>query len=363
MKSIDTSLLQFRRFEPADVPMVHRWLNAPHVRPWFGGEHSLEDVAEEYAEFLDPDQPIRAYIIVYDGRSIGWLNWERFGDSPAFQAQYGVEDPDSVNCDMLIGEADVAHRGWGATILREFLRRIVFVHPHVTSCIIDPVPDNSFAIRMYEKAGFQFVRAAPDDGEGNGLYLMELKRVDLEKPIESPTRIYLRPARVDEIATAEDIDDDACSMFAEIGLPMDIDEAHAFAQHEIKRWTEAAKRGRLLFACAPSGEAVGFAAFDLVDEKPYLDQISVRRAWQSQGIGRALVARAIAWSVRPGELWITTYNERVPWNGPWYQRLGFVAAGEGDIGPELAMKLAAERSVLPEGHQRIAMVYRHRVGN
>jgi hypothetical protein len=27
------------------------------------------------------------------------------------------------------------------------------------------------------------------------------------------------------------------------------------------------------------------------------------------------------------------------------------------------MKLAAERSVLPEGHQRIAMVYRHRVGN
>ncbi len=260
---------------------------------------------------------------------------------------------------MLIGEANVVHRGWGAPILREFLRRMVFVHPWVTSCVIDPVPDNAFAIRMYEKVGFRFLRATPEDGEGNGLYLMELTRADLENPRE-PSAIQLRPARVEEVPIAVDIDNDACAKFSEIGLSLEIAETHPFSIHEVARWTEAAKRGRLLFACTSTGEPVGFAVFGFVDEKPYLDQLSIRRAWQRRGIGRMLVDRAKAWSVRPGELWLTTYDAIVPWNAPWYERLGFVTALYDDIGLELKGKLDAETAVLPEANHRVAMVFRHR---
>lgn len=350
----------FRPLEQNDMERLHRWFHAPHAKQWFGGGRSLESVHDEYSEYLEPDQPIRVYIVEYAGRPIGMLNWERMGDSPEFQQCYKVEDPNSVNCDMILGESDIAHRGFGSTILRQFLRRIVFVDPRLTSCIIDPVPENAIAIRMYEKAGFRFVRALPDDGEGNGLYLMELSRSDLEAASLPPRDFYVRPARVEEVPLAVEIDDDACLLYEEAGLHLELDENHPFVAHEINRWTEAARHQRLLFACAPNGEPIGFAAFDFVDGRPHLDQLSVRRSWMKRGIGRALVARAKAWSIRRGELWLTTYGQGIPWNAPWYARIGFVVTDQKDLGSELSGRLAAERAVLPAGDQRVAMVFRHR---
>ena len=107
------------------------------------------------------------------------ISWERFGDSPDFMRTYAVDDPDAVNCDLLIGEVDFAHRGLGGPMLRRFLREVVFSDPRFTTCIIDPQPENASAIRAYEKAGFCHVRTMPDDGEGNAVYLMKLRRADL----------------------------------------------------------------------------------------------------------------------------------------------------------------------------------------
>lgn len=349
----------FRPLTSRDLGMLHRWFNAPHAKPWFGGGRTLESVIEEYSEYFAPDQPIRVYIIEYGGRSIGMLNWERMGDSPEFQRTYEVDDPNSVNCDMLLGEVDVIHRGFGVTILRDFLRRIVFVDPRLTSCVIDPVPDNAIAIRMYEKVGFRFVRALPEDGEGNAVYLMKLSRDELEAP-RSPADFHIRPARVEEVSVAMDIDDDAAMLYAEAGVPMEFDANHPFVKAEVARWTEAARHQRLLFACLAAGEPLGFAAFDFVDEKPHLEQLSVRRAWMKRGIGRALVERVKAWSVRSGELWITTYGERVPWNAPWYAKMGFVTIEDKRLGPELGAILRTERNTLPAGEERVAMVFRHR---
>ena len=297
--------ITFRPLTRGDLEMVQRWYHAPHAIAWFGGVRTSESIEEEYAEYLDPDQPIHAYIIEYQGRPIGMLNWQRMGDFPAFQNTYEAEDPNSINCDMLLGEADMVHRGLGATILREFLRRIVFVDPRLTSCIIDPVPDNAIAIRMYEKAGFRFVRALPEDGEGNAVYLMELSRDELFRPLRASPGFYIRPARVEEVSVAVDIDDDACLLFVEAGLSLTLGEAHPFVLAEIARWTEAARQQRLLLACSGAGEPIGFAVLNFIDNKPHLDQLSVRRAWMKRGVGRALVDRAKAWSVARGMYSVT----------------------------------------------------------
>ena len=71
-----------------------------------------------------------------------------------------------------------------------------------------------------------------------------------------------------------------------------------------------------------------------------------------------LVERAIRWSAPAGELWLTTYD-RVPWNRPWYERLGFTAVSDESAGPELREVLRAERDALPAIHARLAMVFRH----
>ena len=64
------------------------------------------------------------------------------------------------------------------------------------------------------------------------------------------------------------------------------------------------------------------------------------------------------WSAPKGELWLTTYGH-VPWNRPWYERLGFVRVRESKWGPELLAIVDSERGALPCPDQRIAMVYRH----
>jgi aminoglycoside 6'-N-acetyltransferase len=177
--ALDPALLDFRPLAKADLSLLCEWLNAPHARPWFGNGRSLTSVAEEYVPYIEGTVPIRALLVSYAERPIGMISWERFGDWPDFMRVYGVDDPDSVNCDVVIGEADIAHRGLGAPMLRRFLREIVFSDPRFTACIIDPRPENAIAIRAYEKAGFRHVRTVADDGEGEAVYLMELRRDDL----------------------------------------------------------------------------------------------------------------------------------------------------------------------------------------
>jgi hypothetical protein len=57
------------------------------------------------------------------------------------------------------------------------------------------------------------------------------------------------------------------------------------------------------------------------------------------------------------ELWLTTYSH-VPWNRPFYERIGFELAAAQQCGPELCETLQEQRRHLPEPEQRIAMLLR-----
>jgi GNAT superfamily N-acetyltransferase len=141
---------------------------------------------------------------------------------------------------------------------------------------------------------------------------------------------------------------------------MDLPPEHAaFLEAERSRWAAAAAAGRLYFAVS-ADERIGFAALGFVDGKPYLEQMSVRRAHMRRGVGAALLARAIAWSAAYGDLWLTTYDH-VAWNQRYYERFGFVTVDERDCGDELQAVLRSERRALPAPKHRTAMVFRHRM--
>lgn len=187
---------------------------------------------------------------------------------------------------------------------------------------------------------------------------MHPSRTHVAQPVGGPVGVLIRPAHPDEGSLAADIDDDACSLYADAGLPFDEAQNPGFFAREQRRWDESLAQGRQLLACAPSGEPVGFAALGYVGEAPMLLQLSVRRAWMRQGIGRALLARALQWSERAGALWITTYDH-LPWNGPFYTRMGFETPPESSCSDELRGILDDERSALPAPERRALMVYVH----
>ena len=80
-----------------------------------------------------------------------------------------------------------------------------------------------------------------------------------------------------------------------------------------------------LFVVGPVGAPVAFAHVEVVEGFAHLAQLSVHPDAMRQGIGAALVRAAMreAWQLGFDRLSLTTYRD-LPWNGPFYARLGFV---------------------------------------
>jgi GNAT superfamily N-acetyltransferase len=122
----------------------------------------------------------------------------------------------------------------------------------------------------------------------------------------------IRPARHDELALLSDIEREADALFAEVGIG-------PFAPDGTER--HLAQAAAVLVAGEPP---VGFASVEEVDGSAHLWQLSVHPAAARRGVGTALVGAVCDWALGRGygAVTLTTYRN-VPWNAPFYRRLGF----------------------------------------
>ncbi len=100
----------------------------------------------------------------------------------------------------------------------------------------------------------------------------------------------------------------------------------------------------------------GYSLASVVDDEAHLDQVSVRRVAAGRGIGRLLIDEVCQWAVRQDyeTLSLTTFAD-VPWNGPYYERLGFELLPADRCGPQLEAIRHRERLSGIEVAPRIAM--------
>ncbi|SUI85531.1 Predicted acetyltransferase [Serratia marcescens] len=75
---------------------------------------------------------------------------------------------------------------------------------------------------------------------------------------------------------------------------------------------------------ATTASAPVFIAVLAQEEDWHIAELSVAGAWQRQGVGRRLIGAVAEEAKRrgAGRLTLTTFIE-VPWNAPYYRRLGF----------------------------------------
>jgi len=94
----------------------------------------------------------------------------------------------------------------------------------------------------------------------------------------------------------------------------------------------------------------------VVDGALHVEQVSVAPAQARRGIGAALVDHLAAVAAAEGRpaLTLTTFRD-VPWNAPYYRRLGFAVVERGDQGPELRALVAREAATIPGDAPRVAM--------
>ncbi|MEU1983887.1 GNAT family N-acetyltransferase [Nocardia sp. NPDC019395] len=91
------------------------------------------------------------------------------------------------------------------------------------------------------------------------------------------------------------------------------------------------------------GRPVGYLIASTVDGNAHIDQVSVLPEFRGQRIGRRLIDRAVRWAAGRGSaaITLTTFTE-VPWNGPYYERLGFRYLDPAEETPGLRAVRSAE---------------------
>jgi RimJ/RimL family protein N-acetyltransferase len=174
---MDPMDVSFRPLRSDDLPLMHRWINTPHVREWWEPLPTLAEVSARYAARIESREPTRSFIIECDHEPIGYIQTYRIADYPAYATQV-QPDPGAAGVDLFIGEASRVGRGTGSRALREFVSSVVFADEAIDQCVIGPEPSNHRAIRSYRKAGFSYWKTIEVPGEHAPEYLMRVLRSD-----------------------------------------------------------------------------------------------------------------------------------------------------------------------------------------
>ncbi|ENQ7795662.1 GNAT family N-acetyltransferase, partial [Pseudomonas aeruginosa] len=70
-----TSVVTLRLMTEHDLPMLHEWLNRPHIVEWWGGEEerpSLDEVREHYLPRVLAEEAVTPDIAMLDGEANGY---------------------------------------------------------------------------------------------------------------------------------------------------------------------------------------------------------------------------------------------------------------------------------------------------
>lgn len=139
-------------------------------------------------------------------------------------------------------------------------------------------------------------------------------------PETSELAVSVRPATPEDLPVLRDIERAAGELFRDAGMPEIADDEppslEALAGYQ--------RAGRAWVADGAGGTPVGYLIADVVDGGLHIEQVSVHPGHARRGIGRTLVEHAAGYAESAGlaALTLTTFAE-VPWNAPYYARLGF----------------------------------------
>lgn len=166
------------------------------------------------------------------------------------------------------------------------------------------------------------------------------------------TAFTIRPARREELGLLGAIEHDAAQLYRDVGYDF-CTEGPVRDEEELAK---AFDEGAVFVACGADGTVAGFALVWPADGRAHLLELAVGRAHQGHGLGRRLIAAAETWArdAHLTEITLTTYRD-VGWNGPFYERIGYVIFQPEAERTDLAAIIAEEAESGYAVRPRVAM--------
>lgn len=162
----------------------------------------------------------------------------------------------------------------------------------------------------------------------------------------------IRPARPAEADTLRAIENAAGQAFAAVGYG-DIAGQEDTAAPTLRA---AATAGQLLVITDAADQPAGFILCNDVDGDLHVQELDVHPDHAGRRLGARLLEAAEAMARQRGlpALSLTTFRS-VPWNAPYYARLGFREMLPGEYGPDLRIELARQQAAGLPMADRVAM--------
>lgn len=149
----------------------------------------------------------------------------------------------------------------------------------------------------------------------------------------------IRPVTEDELPILRDIERAAGEPFADIGMAAIAEDEPPSVEH-LRTYHRS---GRAWVYSDTDDVPIAYLIADLVDGNAHIEQVSLLPQHAGRRIGQALVEHLANWAAGRAlpALTLTTFTE-VPWNGPYYERLGFRRLSAAAETPGLRAIRAAE---------------------
>lgn len=151
--------------------------------------------------------------------------------------------------------------------------------------------------------------------------------------------IRIRLASADEIHKVAPVEQAAAEMFREIGM-IDVADDAPIAEKVLL----AAIEDQRLWVAVEYGVLKAYLLGTFLPKSLHIDQVTVHPDAARRGLG-ALMIESVSADPRAKKLGMLTLTSfaNVPWNAPYYERIGFLDIAESDWPEGIAEKVAFEQ--------------------
>ncbi|MBY0548888.1 MAG: GNAT family N-acetyltransferase [Candidatus Obscuribacterales bacterium] len=162
----------------------------------------------------------------------------------------------------------------------------------------------------------------------------------------------IRLARNEDGDAMRDIEVSAAQRFAGLNL---IEDAHLANHMCPQRLSDLVRKKQVWVACADE-LPVGFVVASHLESGCLLEELDVLADHGGRGLGRRLVAAVLNWAKEHHytTVILSTFRD-VPWNAPFYARLGFEIIPEDEFTPDLRQLRKNELAAALPLDQRVFM--------
>jgi len=314
--------IAFRSLGVDDLQSMFLWLLKPHVAKWYSAAPgSFMEVVAKYGPRTQRDSPVHAYVIVVDGRDVGYIQSYPLEIFPDYRARLEAE-AGTVGIDLFIGEEMFLGWGIGARAIRHFVSEIVFHRPEVAACVAGPLEGNRATIRAFERAGFRRWKVIENE-RGESECVMRRDR-SLERYVLKPIDL----ARSLEQCVAFRRDMYTASFGTSDGLDEEMGADNAIYADQLREKMAQVPEGNCHLW---DGERMVGQTEMRLDEEPgvgYVSLFYLAPEARGQGLGRILNEHAVrvftARGMKKVRLSVASRNREAI---DFYRKLGWVSAG------------------------------------